>query len=136
MVAALNDTRCRDEGQLCILLQIIESDNSAVTHSGLDLIKALFHVLVKSSGVCNVGIYALLKGKTVLAAEVVSLPVASAVRSLSPILLNDLSVDVELGRGAFVKACEVATQHKEVGTHCKGKSHMVIVKKTLRYRII
>ena len=127
MVSAFNDRRGGNEGHLCITAKVGKVCNSAVAHGGFHLVKAFLHVVVERAGVNDVGIHALFKGKLRLSAEVVSLPVAGAVRAFAPIFFDIGAVYVELTRRAFVKARKVASEHEEVSAHRKRKRHVIVV---------
>ena len=127
MVSAFDDRRGGNEGHLRVAAQIGKVCNAAVAHGGLHLVEAFLHVVVERARVNDVGINALFKGKLRLSAEVVSLPVAGAVRAFAPIFFDIGAVYVELARRAFIKARKVASEHEEVSAHRKRKRHVIIV---------
>ena len=120
VIAALDDAGGGDERELRVLLKIGDRGHAAVAHGGFDLIKATRDIILQRACVGDIGIHALLKGKTRLAADVVALPVARAVRALAPVFLDIHAVDKELIRGRFVKAGEVAAEHQKVRAHGEG----------------
>ena len=130
MGAAFDDRGRAHQGQACLFLELGDREGTAVAHRGLDLVERAAHAVLKGAGVGNVGVDALDKAELRGAAQVVALPVAGTRRTLAPVLLHVLTVDVDaLGR-ALVKAGEVAAQHHKVGTHGKGERHVVVVDDT------
>ena len=127
VIAALDDAGGGDERELRVLLKIGDRGHAAVAHGGFDLIKATRDIILQRACVGDIGIHALLKGKTRLAADVVALPVARAVRALAPVFLDIHAVDKELIRGRFVKAGEVAAEHQKVRAHGEGERHVIVV---------
>ncbi len=127
MGAAFDDADRGDEGEFRFLLQFFDAQRAAVAHGGANLRQGDAHVVVQRAGVRNVGIDAFLEGELAVAAEVVALPVARAVRAFAPILLVEGAVDLHLVRGAFVEAGEVTAQHQEVRAHGEGQRDMVVV---------
>ena len=114
VIAALDDAGGGDERELRVLLQVRDRRHAAVAHGRLDLVKASCDVILQGARVGDVGIHALFKRKARLAAEVVTLPVARAVRAFAPVFLDVHAVDKQLVRRRFVEASEVAAQHQEV----------------------
>ena len=130
MGAAFDDRGRAHQGQACLFLELGDREGTAVAHRGLDLVERAAHAVLKGAGVGNVGVDALDKAELRGAAQVVALPVAGTRRTLAPVLLHVLTVDVDaLGR-ALVKAGEVTAQHHKVGTHGKGERHVVVVDDT------
>ena len=130
MGAAFDDGGRADQGQACLFLELGDREGAAVAHRGLDLVERAAHTVLEGAGVGNVGVDALDKAELRGAAQVVTLPVACTRRTLAPVLLHVLAVDVDaLGR-ALIEAGEVATKHHKVGTHSKGERHVVVVDDT------
>ena len=127
MIAALDDAGGGDERELRVLLQVRDRRHAAVAHGRLDLVKASCDVILQGARVGDVGIHALFKRKARLAAEVVTLPVARAVRAFAPVFLDVHAVDEQLVRRRFVEASEVAAQHQEVRAHGERKRHVIVV---------
>ena len=63
MVSALYYARRGNESELSLLLKLLYRYSSTVTHSGLNLVERLLHVIVKRTCIGYVGVNALLKGK-------------------------------------------------------------------------
>ena len=127
MGAAFDDGGGADQGQACLFLELGNREGTAVAHRGLNLVKCAAHAVLEGAGVRDVGVDALDEAELRGAAQVVALPVAGTRRTLAPVLLHVLTVDIDaLGR-ALIEAGEVAAQHHKVGTHGKGERHVVVV---------
>ena len=66
MRTALNDTCGRNESNTRVLLEVGNVDNTAVAHSGLDLVEALRYVIVERTCVNDVGVNAFLEAEPCL----------------------------------------------------------------------
>lgn len=104
MGAAFDDADRGDKGKLGPLLQLFDAERAAVAHGGAHLRQRDAHVVVQRAGIRNVGIDAFLEGELTVAAEVVALPVAGAVRAFAPVFLVECAVDLDFIGGALVKA--------------------------------
>ena len=112
----------------CLLLELLDGGRAAGTHCCLYLSKRCLEVALKLTGIRNIGINALFESHlAALSAVVVSLPVTCSVGTFAPVLLNVRTVNKELSRGRLVESCEVSAEHKEVSTHSKSESHVVVV---------
>jgi len=125
--AALNDADRGDEGELGPFLQLFDAERAAVAHGGAHLRQRDANVVVQRAGVRNVGIDAFLEGELTVAAEVVALPVAGAVRAFAPIFLVESAVDFHFVGGALVKAREVAAEHQKVRAHGQRQRNVIVV---------
>ena len=131
MRTTLNDGSRRHQGDLCFLAKFVDIQSTAVAHRGLYLQKRAFNSLFKRSGIRNIGINALNKRETTLvAAKIVALPITCASRTFTPIFFHIGAVNVHAVRRTLIKTCKIATQHHEIGTHRKGKSHVVVIHNT------
>ena len=127
MRAALDNGRGADQRELRLVLELGDGERTAVAHGALQLQQRDGHVVLKAARIGNVGVHAFLEGQRLLAAQVVTAPVARTRAALAPILLHVRAVDHNLRRGAFLETCEVAAQHDEVGAHGKRQRDMVVV---------
>ena len=110
MGAALDDAGRGDEGELGLLLEFGDAERTAVAHGGLDLEDGLGDVFFQGTRVGDVGVDTLFEGELLVAAQVIALPVAGAVGTLAPVLLDVGAADEELLGRALVEAGEVAAQ--------------------------
>ena len=117
---ALDDARRGYERDLRFVAQLTEVERTAVAHRRADLAQRDVDVVAQGTGIGNVGVDALFKRQLAVAAEVVALPVARAVRAFAPIFLVVGAVDLDLVRRALVEAREVAAEHHEVRAHRQG----------------
>ena len=63
VIAALDNAGGGNYRQLGVFLEIRNRQYTTVAHGGLHLVKALRHVVVKGTGVDNVGVNAFLEGE-------------------------------------------------------------------------
>ena len=87
MCAALNNAGGGNERENCLFLQLGNGECTTVAHGGLDLCQGDSYVILQTTCVRHVGVNALFKGELLVAAKVISLPVARACRALAPIFL-------------------------------------------------
>ena len=125
--AALNDTGRGYQRQLCLLLQLGNGQRTAVAHGGLDLCQGNGYVILEAACIRHVGVDTLFKRELLIAAKVISLPVARTGRAFTPVFLVVGAADADLVGGAFVKARKVSAKHNEIRTHCQRKRNVVIV---------
>ena len=130
MGAAFDDGGGADQRQARLFLELGDREGAAVAHRGLDLVERAAHAVLEGTGIRDVGVDTLDEAELRSTAQVVTLPVAGTRRTLAPVLLHVLTVHIDaLGR-ALVEAGEVTAQHHKVGTHGKGKRHVVVVDDT------
>ena len=127
MRAALNDGSGGNKGDFCFLLQFRNGDRSYIAHGRAHFAKRRLHIAPQASSIRNIGIHALFEGKARAFACVITLPIARAVGTFSPVFFHICSVNADFICRALIKTGEIAAKHQEICTHGQGQSHVIIM---------
>ena len=130
MGAAFDDTRGGDQSQNGFLLKLGNRQCTAVAHGVTDFAQRQRDIVLQTARIGNVGVDTFLKRELLVAAHVVTLPVAGTGRAFTPVFFIIGTADVHTVRGALVETGEISAKHDEVRTHGKRQGDMVVIDDT------
>ena len=127
MRAAFDDRSRRYQRKMSRSSGTRNGQHAAVAHRRTNLCKRTLNVVLQRTCIRNVRVNAFLKRQLLVAAEVITLPVAGTVAAFAPVFLHIVAVDDDLVGGRLIKSREVTAHHQEVSAHRQRKGHVIIM---------